>query len=517
MKKPRRPKSKAKPQRAHAAGIVALRPKPQAARPALAARTPATRFSARRSAARRRFRSRDLAATARRSWSALTSAAREAWDRSGTALARLAEDAAPRERIARARNSAKALALPYGEDDREALALLVLPFLLVATAIVVHHSVRSLNAYLTLAGIAEPEQQVAPLRPTVAVRSAPDTVPPLDARLAQSEGAALAPATATQSVAAATGTSATLPPAQVDRMVGAVPAGDALPAELGASEIPPIRQPERVETPRVAALALLTPAGGIGQDMAPVPPGSVAALDTDENGLPIRPGICSREEADRSVALASLGPPPPAISMTDEAFGVALAKAAESQVGQFVIYNDAYRSISYPMGDVNGLFGVCTDVIVRAYRALDIDLQALVHRARAGSGDTNIDHRRTEVLRRFFAAQGESLPVSSFPEDYRPGDIVTYHRPQNQRSRSHIAMVSSVIAPSGRPMIIHNRGWGPQLEDALFVDQVTGHYRFRPATPVRNADQPAPTPKRKTAARPKAAPSPAMTIAFPAP
>lgn len=516
MKKPRKPKSKAKPQRAAAAGIVPARPKTYTARSSHFARTPPARSGTRRSSARRRFRAGDLTATARRSWSALTSVARAAWDRSGSALARLAEDAAPRERIARARNGAKALALPYGEDDREALALLVLPFLLVATAIVVHHSVRSLNAYLTLAGIAEPDQQVAPLRPTLAARSAPETVPPVDARPARGAGTALAPAPATQSVAAATGVSAALPPAAVDRTVGTVPAGEALPAKFGAAEIAPVGQPERVETSRVAALAPLAPAGGIGHDMTPVTPGSIAALETDENGLPIRPGICSREEADRSIALAALGPPPPAISMTDEAFGLALAKAAESQVGQFVIYNDAYRSISYPMGDVNGLFGVCTDVIVRAYRALDIDLQTLVHRARAGSGDTNIDHRRTEVLRRFFAAQGESLPVSSFAEDYRPGDIVTYHRPQNQRSRSHIAMVSSVIAPSGRPMIIHNRGWGPQLEDALFVDQVTGHYRFRPATPVRNADQPAPASKRKTAAR-KAAPSPAMTIAFPAP
>jgi hypothetical protein len=81
-------------------------------------------------------------------------------------------------------------------------------------------------------------------------------------------------------------------------------------------------------------------------------------------------------------------------------------------------------------------------------------------------------------LRRFFAARGEALPITAFSEDYLPGDIVTYYRPQNRRNRSHIAVVSTVVAPSGRPMIIHNRGWGPQLEDALFVDQITGHYRY---------------------------------------
>ena len=159
-------------------------------------------------------------------------------------------------------------------------------------------------------------------------------------------------------------------------------------------------------------------------------------------------------------------------------FGLRLAAVARAQIADFVIYNDKYTRISYPMGDVSPLFGVCTDVVIRAYRAIGLDLQLLVHLARSGSGDTSIDHRRTEVLRRYFAAYGETLPISQFAEDYLPGDIVTYYRPQNRRSSAHIAVVSDVIAPSGRPMIVHNRGWGPQLEDALFVDQITGHYRY---------------------------------------
>jgi uncharacterized protein YijF (DUF1287 family) len=456
-----------------------------------------------------------LATTSRRAGSAVASNARSTWDRSAAVLAKLADSAAPRERLADVRSRARAVAVTYERDDREALALLVLPFLIVATAIVMHHSARSLNAYLTLAGIAEPDQQVAPLRPTVSARSTYETLPASAARPAIGQTTALAPASATLNSARAAGGGSALPLARVDRSAVAVPAGKPLPANMTETEIATVGPPERVETPRAAALALLAPSDRAGQDMAPVPPGSIAALDTDENGLPIRPGICSREDAERSIAMASLAPAPPPASMTDDAFGLTLAKAAESQVGQFVIYNDAYRSMSYPRGDVNGLFGVCTDVIVRAYRALEIDLQTLVHRARAGSGDTNIDHRRTEVLRRFFAAQGESLPVSSFAEDYRPGDIVTYHRPQNQRSRSHIAMVSAVIAPSGRPMIIHNRGWGPQLEDGLFVDQITGHYRYRPSAAVRNASQ-APAPAGKAATGKKAGPSATVTISFPA-
>ena len=165
-------------------------------------------------------------------------------------------------------------------------------------------------------------------------------------------------------------------------------------------------------------------------------------------------------------------------------FGLALAAAAKAQTNDLVIYNANYMSIAYPRGDVPMQFGVCTDVVIRAYRALDIDLQELVHLSRPGRSDSNIDHRRTELLRRFFATHGEPLPVSPYFEDYLPGDIVTYYRPQNKSSTAHIAMVTDVMAVTGRPMIVHNRGWGVQLEDALFVDQMTGHYRFRGLKPV---------------------------------
>ena len=138
--------------------------------------------------------------------------------------------------------------------------------------------------------------------------------------------------------------------------------------------------------------------------------------------------------------------------------------------------------MSFPMGDVPAMFGVCTDVIIRAYRAVGIDLQANIHAARIGSGDRSIAHRRTFTLRRYFASRGASLPVTDFIEDFLPGDVVTYDRPQNRGSRDHIAIVSDIFAPSGRPMIVHNRGWGPQLEDALFVDRITGHYRYQGRT-----------------------------------
>ncbi len=159
-------------------------------------------------------------------------------------------------------------------------------------------------------------------------------------------------------------------------------------------------------------------------------------------------------------------------------FGLALARAARDQLSSVIIYNAKYARIGFPNGDVAPLFGVCTDVIVRAYRTLGVDLQQLIADTKSGRGDRNIDHRRVEVIRRFLTLHGETLPVSEFAEDYRPGDIVTYYRPQNRSSTAHIAIVSDIPAPSGRYMIVHNRGWGPQLEDALFVDKMTGHYRF---------------------------------------
>jgi hypothetical protein len=194
---------------------------------------------------------------------------------------------------------------------------------------------------------------------------------------------------------------------------------------------------------------------------------------------PEQPGIC---EPPPGLLLASnrLTAPtaaPQTIPPKAE-FGAALAAAAVEQIDDLVIYDDRYRRIAYPMGDVSPLYGVCTDVVIRAYRALGIDLQQLVQQSGLGSGDTSIDHRRTETLRRFFARHGENIPVSSVAENYRPGDVVTYHRPQNTHSRSHIAVVSNVLALSGRYMIVHNRGWGPQLEDGLFVDEITGHYRY---------------------------------------
>ena len=159
-------------------------------------------------------------------------------------------------------------------------------------------------------------------------------------------------------------------------------------------------------------------------------------------------------------------------------FGIRLADAALSQRWIPTIYNPAYVKIPYPNGDVPRYFGVCTDVIVRAYRELGIDLQQRVHRAHVGSGDTNIDHRRVRVLRKFFARQGKTLSTTKDPALYKPGDIVTYRLPAGGLSPTHIAIVTQYKSTMGIPLVVHNRGYSVQLEDWLFSAKITGHYRF---------------------------------------
>jgi uncharacterized protein YijF (DUF1287 family) len=228
-----------------------------------------------------------------------------------------------------------------------------------------------------------------------------------------------------------------------------------------------------------AALIELPAAGGYA--IASQPAGPVIA-SVDAAG-PALNSACSLDEHPRRLPAFQSTTSPQSVPL-----GLRIAEAARAQTTQFVIYSDRYFGLSYPMGDVPALYGVCTDVVIRALRAVGIDLQVLVREAKLGRGDASIDHRRTEVLRRYFEKSGYGLPVTDLPEDYAPGDIVTYLRPQNPRVQSHIAVVSDVIGPSGRPMIVHNRGWGPQLEDALFADAISGHYRWGVTSTAPPAD-----------------------------
>ncbi len=166
-----------------------------------------------------------------------------------------------------------------------------------------------------------------------------------------------------------------------------------------------------------------------------------------------------------------------------------LVTAARSQVGQTKTYDPAYVSLKYPGGDVPLERGVCTDVIVRALRtAFSADLQKLVHEDMAAhfsaypkmwklkQPDKNIDHRRVLNLQKFFERRGLKLAVTQEAADYQPGDLVTCTVPPNL---PHIMIVSDKKTADGRPLIIHNIGWGAQEEDRLFTYPLTGHYRWK--------------------------------------
>lgn len=174
-----------------------------------------------------------------------------------------------------------------------------------------------------------------------------------------------------------------------------------------------------------------------------------------------------------------------------EATAQALIDAAIGQTDDGVTYNGAYFTIAYPGGDIPAQYGVCTDVIVRAYRALGIDLQKLVHEdMKAYFGlypklwglthtDTNIDHRRVPNLQVFFKRHGQSLPVTQNGADYKPGDMVTWNLRGDGGSLPHIGIVTDRLSADGqRPLIVHNIGAGPAVEDMLFGYKITGHFRY---------------------------------------
>ena len=169
-------------------------------------------------------------------------------------------------------------------------------------------------------------------------------------------------------------------------------------------------------------------------------------------------------------------------------FSARLSAAALERTRHRVRYDGSYRRIPYPGGDVPNDVGVCTDLVIRTYRRLGIDLQREVHEEMQRNFDAfpkqwglkrpdpNIDHRRVPNLQRFFGRRGVALPVTDEPDDYLPGDLVTWMLPGNL---PHIGIVvDRLTANSDRPLIVHNIGAGPELEDVLFRFPITGHYRY---------------------------------------
>jgi len=180
--------------------------------------------------------------------------------------------------------------------------------------------------------------------------------------------------------------------------------------------------------------------------------------------------------------------PLPQIEQSQQAFLRQFAAAALERTQHSVRYDPAYVRLTYPGGDVPADTGVCTDEVIRAYRAVGIDLQKEVHEDMAANfavyprkwgrhePDPNIDHRRVPNLMVFFSRKGETLPITDRAEDYAPGDLVTW---ELGHGLTHIGMVVDRKALfTRRYMIVHNIGAGPKLEDVLFDWKITGHYRY---------------------------------------
>lgn len=168
-----------------------------------------------------------------------------------------------------------------------------------------------------------------------------------------------------------------------------------------------------------------------------------------------------------------------------------LSAAAIERTTHAVTYDGSYYSMPYPNGDVPSNIGVCTDVVIRAYRAIGTDLQQLVHEDMLKyfdqypskriwglkKTDKNIDHRRVPNLQTFFTRHGQTLAISTKPQEYMAGDIVTWMLPGNL---PHIGIITHKSGPTGNPLIAHNIGAGPKLDDMLFSYTITGHYRYTP-------------------------------------
>ncbi len=176
------------------------------------------------------------------------------------------------------------------------------------------------------------------------------------------------------------------------------------------------------------------------------------------------------------------------LTSEEKEFRIKLVDAATERTSHQVIYDPAYAAMDYPNGDVPEGQGVCADVIIRVYRELGIDLQKEVHEDMTRNfdlypklwglkePDSNIDHRRVQNLMVFFERYGQVLPITENASDYLPGDMVVW---EFNSGRKHIGIViDELLNGEQRPLIVHNVGAGPKINDALFRWKIIGHYEY---------------------------------------
>jgi uncharacterized protein len=199
--------------------------------------------------------------------------------------------------------------------------------------------------------------------------------------------------------------------------------------------------------------------------------------------------IACRQSSARveSGQVAIDGKPQPVVAV-EQPTRKRMIEAAIDQVNYTKGYDPAYVKIAYPNGDVPLATGVCSDVIIRAFRKVDIDLQREVHQDMQQNfaaypqkwglkrPDTNIDHRRVPNLMTYFKRQGKAAPMTQNAADYQPGDIVAWDL---GGGITHIGIMTNILAGDGsRLKVIHNIGAGAQIEDVLFSWKIIGHYRY---------------------------------------
>lgn len=160
-----------------------------------------------------------------------------------------------------------------------------------------------------------------------------------------------------------------------------------------------------------------------------------------------------------------------------------IAAAALERTEHEVRYVAEYVVIDYPGGDVPEDTGVCTDVIIRSFRALGVDLQKRVHEDMKrhfsaypkkwglSRPDRNIDHRRVPNLQTYFSRQGAELKLTE-DHPFLPGDIVAWDL--NGKGLTHIGIIV------GADEFVHNIGSGPVVEKGIDTWRVIGHYRYHP-------------------------------------
>jgi uncharacterized protein len=198
---------------------------------------------------------------------------------------------------------------------------------------------------------------------------------------------------------------------------------------------------------------------------------------------------CQRSSQRRAVAVVE--PPSSVARPLPTNASPQLKQLIEAAIEQSKVttgYDPSWVRIDYPNGDVASDTGVCSDVIVRAFRKAGIDLQKEIHEdmTRAWSEyprkwgtrgtDTSIDHRRVLNLTTWFNRQGKSLPITSDRADYLPGDVVAWELSDGVE---HIGILTNLSSePDKHYLIVHNIGAGARVEDVLLAWEIIGHYRY---------------------------------------